>query len=110
MYEENTLKVLQNKEFLNISYANILYVKAERNYVSIVTYGKQQHLIRHKITELQQLLPEQHFTRVHRSYVVNVNHVKKITASYIIIDELKIPIGRSYRLVVDRIIASISNN
>ncbi|MDD3339028.1 MAG: LytTR family DNA-binding domain-containing protein [Lachnospiraceae bacterium] len=38
-----------------------------------------------------------HFSRIHKSYLVNLAHVKKMTSDTVEIDDEKIPVGRAYK-------------
>jgi len=55
----------------------IMYIKAEGDYISIHTaegnWLKEQTM---KYTE--EILPSDHFIRIHRSYIININHISRI--------------------------------
>jgi DNA-binding LytR/AlgR family response regulator len=52
---------------------------------------------------IEDLLPPQHFVRVHRSYIVAIAHISSVRKTSVFIGEHEIPIGDSYREVVDAI-------
>ena len=85
---------------------SIVYIKSEDNYISVfhrkgTTDGIQHQLIR---TTLKNLTPQLSlpFLRVHRSYLINLNHVHKVVGNAqgmaLSINTLseKIPVSRSY--------------
>lgn len=41
-------------------------------------------------------LPE-NFARVHRSFIVNLDHISAYAHQYVELDEIEIPIGEQYR-------------
>ena len=46
---------------------------------------------------IEEILPSDHFMRVHRSYIVNIRRVTDITRQRIIFGDVQIPIGDSYK-------------
>jgi DNA-binding response OmpR family regulator len=82
----------------------IHFVKASRNYSCVHTRGKT-FLADTSLGELEERLsPHGHFLRVHRSYIVNLDHVHKIRKEspqkvvIVLVDEAhsEIPVGTSY--------------
>lgn len=57
--------------------ADILYVSAEGNYVRLHTLGGE-HLMRERMAGMLERLDGALFRRIHRSHIVNLDHVKKL--------------------------------
>jgi two-component system LytT family response regulator len=57
--------------------AHILYCKAAGAYTEIVMDNEKSFLISRTLGRTQELMPADYFERVHQSYLVNVNHIKK---------------------------------
>lgn len=92
-----------------------IFVKAEhrliRIFLSDIKYieGSNEYIIIHQLKDkplttlmrmknIETMLPENWFMRVHRSFIVNLNHVKVIERNRIIFDEkIYIPIGEQYK-------------
>jgi len=89
------LYVNHKDALVKVYQADILWLKAEGNYTEVRT-KEQRYLIRGNIKESQTKVGEQ-FCRIHKSYVVNLNCIDKIMASYININEQEIPIGKMYK-------------
>jgi two-component system, LytTR family, response regulator len=53
------------------------YVEAQDDYVALASEGKK-HLKQQTITQLEESLDPSRFLRIHRSYIVNLEHVVKI--------------------------------
>jgi DNA-binding LytR/AlgR family response regulator len=47
--------------------------------------------------EILEKLPANQFLRVHKSFIVNINSIKKVQRNRIIINDIRIPIGESHR-------------
>lgn len=92
-----------------------IFVKAEhrliRIFLSDIKYieGSNEYIIIHQVKEkplttlmrmknIESMLPENVFMRVHRSFIVNLNQVNVIERNRIIFDEkIYIPIGEQYK-------------
>jgi two-component system, LytTR family, response regulator len=57
--------------------AHIIYCKAAGAYTEIVLDNEKSFLISKNLGRTQELMPADHFERVHQSYLVNVHHIKK---------------------------------
>jgi DNA-binding LytR/AlgR family response regulator len=88
--------VLQNKEYIKIELNSILFVKAEGNFVNVATKNGNI-LVLSNLTQFTKQLPSQNFMRVHKTYTVNSLEIKKYTTEHIIINDLVIPFGTSYK-------------
>ncbi len=91
------VEIDQGKIKIRIPIQNILFVKAEHVYSRIFFSNDQQILQRVSLEKFLQRLPKHKFMRVHRSYLVNVEHIVKFNNTRILIGETVIPIGRSWR-------------
>jgi two-component system, LytTR family, response regulator len=80
---------------------DILYCAAESNYTSIVLTGGKKILVSKVLKEIDETLSGPDFFRIHNSYLINLNHIKKYVrgeGGYIIMDDgANISISRSKR-------------
>ncbi len=53
----------------------IIYSEASNNYSKLVLTGKRNFIISKTLKDVQEVLEEEHFLRVHRQYIINLNHV-----------------------------------
>ncbi len=81
-----------------LKFADILYFKSERGYTIAHTADGQQHVSSRNIGEFEELLQDYRFFRVHKSYVINIDHVKKYIrgrgGSVVISDDKEIEVSR----------------
>jgi len=75
---------------------DILAIEAYDNY-SYVHTQENKHLIGSTLKALEQKLPNRSFIRVHRSYIINMKAIEGIQEDVIIIKDLHIPVGKTYR-------------
>ncbi len=81
---------------------DILYIEAAGNYMTYVL-KERKLMCRQNVPEALQTLPEQDFVRVHRSFIVGVQHVGKIARQQVWVNGVEIPVGASYEDGVARI-------
>ncbi len=63
---------------LNIRHEDIAFIKAHGNYTLIIEMrdsGKQIHIVRSTLTDLQKILPFPCFLKVQKSYIINREHL-----------------------------------
>jgi len=51
--------------------------------------------------EIESLLPEKFFKRIHRSFIISLNKIESYTAEMVELNGTAIPIGRGYRDFID---------
>jgi two-component system, LytTR family, response regulator len=88
------------KKKVKISFAEILYIESQREYVKIVTL-KKEFLSKISTHEIEALLPVSHFKRVHRSFIISINKIDSYTAEEVEINGVSIPVGRDYRHILE---------
>ena len=75
---------------------DILFIEGLKDYISI--YTPTERIITLQIMKkMEEALPEQHFVRVHKSYIVALNKIDSIERSRICIKDKIIPVGDTYR-------------
>jgi DNA-binding LytR/AlgR family response regulator len=84
-----------------ISFNEILYVQAYGNFAKIYT-TKQTIVASVTMKHLEDELPENLFTRVHKSYIVNIQKVRKIEGNVVYIEKTNIPVGAVYKMALDK--------
>jgi DNA-binding LytR/AlgR family response regulator len=93
--EEITVKV----EYKNvkIQLSAILYVQAMDNYVKIFTVDNRPVLTQMSMKSLEAMLPEAHFLRVHKSYIVPRHRISTYSRTQLTLTGgTTIPVGRAY--------------
>jgi len=91
-----------------IEKSEILFIEGMKNYLRIVTTtGKYMTLQNFK--NIQELLTEPQFIRVHKSFIVAIEKIDCIERSRIKIGNTYIPIGDTYKKDVERIIGSTNS-
>ncbi len=90
---------------------DIRWVAAEENYIRICT-ERESHLLRETMSHIEGRLDPTAFIRVHRSTIVNIQHVKEIRTDtqqgepFVLMREgQKLPLSRGYRARIAQLMA-----
>ena len=95
----NTKKIAINTDgkLIFLETKEILYIVSDGNYSTFHTTNNKKIVVTKKLKEINTLLPNEIFFRVHNSYIINLTKVKEFfkTDSYVIIENNhKIPVSR----------------
>ncbi len=103
---EETTFIYADKTFHKIKISEIVLIKAEVDYVKIITI-KDQFLILDSLKNWNEKLAGLNFMQVHRSFIVNIDRLVKVYGNQVQMDSQDVvPIGKSYRERVERIVKS----
>lgn len=91
-----SLFVKDGYNWVKIRFDELLYIKAEDNYCSLFCTDKRI-MTRMTLHELSEKLPLTKFSRVHKSYMVNMAAVEKLENHQLSINGESIPVSQSYR-------------
>ena len=85
-------------ENIKIDINDIRYLQGLKDYIKIYTHsGAKSILTLSSFKEILEKLAFNKFIRVHRSYVVNIDHITAIQKNRILISDIRIPIGDTYK-------------
>lgn len=76
---------------------DIVVVAGDGNYSTLELLNNQKIVVTKKLKEVNGLLPEDHFFRIHNSYIINLNHLKEFIKSdgYVVLtNNKKVPVAR----------------
>src|SRR5690606_23387896 len=84
-------------EHVRIILDEIVYLAADGDYCEL-WLGEKKYLSSEPLKKWLELLPQENFYRVHKSYIVNTKYIHKISGNQICMTDNKVlPIGRAYR-------------
>ena len=102
--ERNYFFLKGDKQHHRVHLKDIHYVEAYGNYVKVF-FTHEMIITNEKISTLENLLPEEHFLRVHKSFIVSLDKIQRIRGNQIFLENHKIPIGQTYRAGINRLLS-----
>lgn len=88
--------IKSGSKFFKINFAEIVYIQSMKDYLKI--YSREHRLITHQtMNDMEKALPSRQFIRVHKSFIIGVDHIKVIYGNTIEVDQAVIPIGNNYK-------------
>ncbi|HWK04791.1 MAG TPA: LytTR family DNA-binding domain-containing protein [Puia sp.] len=95
----NFLYVKCNQRFEKIWIDDILYIESMLNYINIVTKNRKL-TVYSSLKAIESSLPQDKFLRIHKSYMVAINHINAIDGHQIHVTGHKLPVSRSNKPAV----------
>lgn len=97
--QQTSFFIRTNGKFVRVAFADIMYVFSRQNYVQVVTSDKN-YVILNTMKQMEQALPESQFCRIHRSFIVSVDHITSFDNEKVFLGEKFFPIREHYRPVL----------
>ncbi len=99
----DTLFIKDGHEHFKIQLHDIIYLEALKDYTGVITAERKYCVL----SPLGNLLKEhtfKNFIRIHRSYAVQKHFINKISSKDILINNVTLPVGRSYKEALEELI------
>lgn len=106
--QKKQLLLYADKTFYKTNIEDIIFLKAEVDYVKVVTVDNEI-LILDSLQHWEIKLSNWDFIRTHRSYIVNIDRIEKVSGNQIFMNDEVIPIGRTYKDGFLKTLKSITN-
>ncbi|WP_420552064.1 LytR/AlgR family response regulator transcription factor [Tenacibaculum aiptasiae] len=94
--QENVLFLNIDKTIHKVHISDILYLESDRNYVTFHTTSKKLTII-DSLKKWRDSLEKSHFLQIHKSYIVNTKKIDKLTGTSLSINNISLPVGRTYK-------------
>jgi len=92
-----------DKEMVKLFLDDILWIESLKDYVRVHT--KSGPLVSYlRIGYLEEKLPPDRFVRIHKSFIISLDHIHAVSSTYIRIGNEEIPIGRIYKAKLDNVL------
>ena len=94
---ETFISIKSDSKIYNLKASEITLIESKDDYVKIhLVDGK--HLLSKITTKgILEILPKE-FIRVHRSFIINKNHVNNISTYSVMVNNIEVPIGKNYKI------------
>lgn len=96
-FDQKKITINTDGKLIFLNADDVVFVESDGNYSTIVTKDGQRLLITKKLKEVNDILPEHYFFRIHNSYIINLNKIKEFIKNegYVVMESNhKIPVAR----------------
>lgn len=87
--------IKENKRIYKVNFSDVFLLQAYGDYVRIYTQEKK-YLTKGKLIQIKTTLPDQ-FLQIHRSYIINLDHLKYLEGNMVQVASENIPVSLSFR-------------
>lgn len=84
------------RKMVKVNVGDIYWIESLKDYIKVVLKDKVL-ISKQKISLLDELLPEDKFVRIHRSFIVSINKIESYHSYSIDVLGKELPIGRNYK-------------
>ena len=83
---------------LKVNFNDITYIEGLKDYIKIHLKSTPRAIItRMAMKAIEEELPVAKFLRIHKSYIVSLEHITAIRKNSVFIDEMELPVGENFR-------------
>ncbi len=94
--EDELIFVKDNNDYLKINTCDIQYIKSDGDYTKIFTIDRS-YFVAYSLRHWNEQLPNKYFCQIHKSYVVNIRFITRVSGNQAFILDVSLPIGRTFR-------------
>lgn len=94
--KQDAFYIRLNRRYEKVLFSSIHYVEACKNYCKL-WIGDRPYLILCSLKRFESILPAGHFCRVHRSFIISLEHMTAFDDHYVFLPGRDIPIGDQHR-------------
>jgi two-component system LytT family response regulator len=98
---QNSIFIRSGLSMIRLDLDRLLYIEGMKDYLKIYL-DHDRIIVRETMKNMGDLLPDNQFIRVHKSYIVARKYINSITRNRIEIGKETIPIGRNYQELVHK--------
>lgn len=92
-----SLVIRSEYKLYKIKYEEIIFLESVKDYVVVHTLNSGKISTISTLKSIESVLPESVFTRVHRSFIVNISLVKLVERNSILFGKISVPISENYK-------------
>jgi len=94
--EEQFIYIRADYSLIKINTADILFIEGLDDYLKIHLHQQKPVIARMTMKTMAEKLPQGHFIRVHRSFIVSFSRIENVRNKIVTIAGEEIPVGSSY--------------
>ncbi|WP_159023733.1 LytTR family DNA-binding domain-containing protein [Formosa sp. L2A11] len=82
--KDDFLFIKSGQKHIRIHFKDIKYIEAQKEYVALKLIHGETVKTLLRLKNIEEVLPKEHFMRIHRSFIVNLNHIVTVERNRII--------------------------
>lgn len=94
--KRNYVLIRADYSLVKVLFSEILYIEALSDYVKINLIGKKTLITRMSMRDILEKIPSAVFLRVHKSFIVSIDHIDSVRNQVIYMPGVSIPIGKTF--------------
>jgi hypothetical protein len=102
---QTSIVIKDGYNLINVLFSEILYFVCADNYLKIILNNGKSLLTRSTISEMNKRLPQDQFSQVSRSSIINLSFISKVEKNKVIMNDISLPITSNFR---QKLIAQIN--
>ncbi|MFK7749305.1 MAG: LytR/AlgR family response regulator transcription factor [Kordia sp.] len=95
--KNKAITIFERGEYTSVRFSNILYCEASGNYTTLHLKQTKQLIVSKNLKRVEDMLGENGFFRVHRSFLINITKIKEFTPDGILVMANNMEIATSVR-------------
>lgn len=92
-----------DRKMIKVPLNDILYIESIKDYIKVITISGTI-ITKQSISSVEEMLPNDLFIRIHRSYIVSINKIESYNHELVWIAKQELPISRMYRHEVEAVL------
>ncbi|MCO5233689.1 MAG: LytTR family transcriptional regulator DNA-binding domain-containing protein [Chitinophagales bacterium] len=94
----DSIFIKQNQQYISVPVKDIIAISSMRDYIQIYTKDKLTPYIHYAtLYKFKEKLPIDIFVQIHRSHIINVQYIEKLSTNIVTVGKLNFPISRNYK-------------
>lgn len=95
-FSKDYVYINHNGKRISLNQNDILFIESKVGAINIVTEDKE-YFVTANFNSLEDKLDSERFVKIHRSFILNLNHLTSIHENKVLINEHVLPIGSDYK-------------
>ncbi len=93
-----TIFIKSGYEHIQILVSDIIAIKSDSDYTEVIT-AQKNHLTKNSLKYWLEKLDNTYFCQIHKSYLVNVQNLVKVSGNLVYLTTITLPLGRAYKKI-----------
>ena len=89
--------VKTDQKIVRVAFNEVLFIEGLQKYVKIYLSNNEVLICLLSLSGLLETLPSPPFVRIHRSYIINIDHIHSIQGNQVMIAEHNLPVSKGQR-------------